>query len=163
MVQACSSPDTSEVRKATSGCSYGRKFHIMHFPSCRVWDVNDGSLVNRLDHHSDLVLCLRFNSDTMVTASWVLCILVSIYMTLYWGEPEGAPHRRVCCEFSIYIYRTSCRKSLPARILRVIASCVNSNHKRTHHCNVNDMNDIDTNHERSTSTRMETIARGGVH
>ena len=31
----------------------------------------------------------------------------------------------------IYIYCTSCRKSLPARILRVIASCVNSNHKRT--------------------------------
>ena len=60
------------------------------------------------------------------------------------------------CNF-IYIYRTSCRKSLPARILRVIASCVNSNHKRTRHCNVND---IDTNHERSTSTRMETIARG---
>ena len=55
------------------------------------------------------------------------------------------------------MYRTSCRKSLPARILRVIASCVNSNHKRTHHCNVND---IDTNYERSTSTRMETIARG---
>ena len=52
------------------------------------------------------------------------------------------------------MYRTSCRKSLPACILRVIASCVNSNHK---HCNVND---IDTNHERSTSTRMETIARG---
>ena len=80
-----------------------------------------------------------------------------------WGEPERAPHRRVCCEFSIYlyffisIYRTSCRKSLPARILRVIASCVNSNHKRTHYCNVND---LDTNHERSTSTRMETIAHG---
>ena len=53
-----------------------------------------------------------------------------------WGEPEQAPHRRVCCEF--YIYRTSCRKPLPACILRVIASCVNSNHKRTHHCNVND-------------------------
>ena len=77
-----------------------------------------------------------------------------------WGEPERAPHRRVCCEFSIYlfiyffiyIYRTSCRKSLPARILRVIASCVNSNHKRTHHCK--------TRTERSTSTRMETIARG---
>ena len=59
--------------------------------------------------------------------------------------------------FVIYIYRTSCRKSLPARILRVIASCVNSNHKRTHHCNVND---LDTHHERSTSTRMETIACG---
>ena len=57
----------------------------------------------------------------------------------------------------LYIYRTSCRKSLPARILRVIASCVNSNHKRTHHCNIND---LDTNHERSTSTRMETIAHG---
>ena len=44
-------------------------------------------------------------------------------MTL-WGEPERAPHRRVCCKFSIYIYiyiylcRTSCRKSLPALILR---------------------------------------------
>ena len=74
-------------------------------------------------------------------------------LLINWGEPERAPHRRVCCEFSIYlfiyIYRTSCRKSLPARILRVIASCVNSNHKRTHHCNVND---IDTN--------VETIARG---
>ena len=83
------------------------------------------------------------------------------YQECNWGEPERAPHRRVCCEFSIYlflyIYRTSCRKSLPARILRVIASCVNSNHKRTHHCNVKD---CDTNHERSTSTRMETIARG---
>ena len=32
----------------------------------------------------------------------------------------------------LYIYRTSCRKSLPARILRVIASCVNSNRKRIH-------------------------------
>ena len=42
----------------------------------------------------------------------------------------------------LYIYRMACRKSLPARILRVIASCVNSNHKRTQHCNVND---IDTN------------------
>ena len=31
---------TSEVRKATSGCSYR-------------------SVVNRLDHHSDLVYCLR--------------------------------------------------------------------------------------------------------
>ena len=45
-----------------------------------------------------------------------------------WGEPERAPHRRVCCKFSVYIYiyfyRTSCRKSLPARILRVLASCV---------------------------------------
>ena len=23
---------------------------------------------------------------------------------IYWGEPERAPHRRVCCKFSIYIY-----------------------------------------------------------
>ena len=22
-----------------------------------------------------------------------------------WGEPERAPHRRVCCEFSIYLFR----------------------------------------------------------
>ena len=21
-----------------------------------------------------------------------------------WGEPERAPHRRVCCEFSIYLF-----------------------------------------------------------
>ena len=67
-------PGTSEVRKATSGCSYGGNYH-MHFPSCRVWDVNDGSLVNRLDHHSGWVLCLRFNSDTMVTGSSVMCIV----------------------------------------------------------------------------------------
>jgi len=49
-----------------------------------------------------------------------------------WGEPERAPHRRVCCgislslSLSIYISRTSCRKSLPALILRVLASFVNS-------------------------------------
>ena len=55
----------------------------MHFSSCRVWDVNDGSLVNRLDHHSDWVVCLRFNSDTMVTGSEVLCIVYLLYMTLY--------------------------------------------------------------------------------
>ena len=39
----------------------------------------------------------------------------------------------------VYVCRTSCRKSLPSRILRVIASCVNST--RTHYvplrnCNV---------------------------
>ena len=51
----------------------------MHFPSCRVLDLNDGSLVNRLDHHSGPVLCVRFNSDTMVTGSGVLCILVYIH------------------------------------------------------------------------------------
>ena len=35
-----------------------------------------------------------------------------------WGEPERAPHRRLCCEFSIYsMYRTSCHKSLPGCIL----------------------------------------------
>ena len=87
-----------------------------------------------------------------------------------WGEPERAPHRRVCCEFSIYffiyiylyIYRTSCRKSLPARILRVIASCVNSNHKRTQVTIACNVNDIDTNHERSTSTRMERAVRGYI-
>ena len=75
----------------------------------------------------------------------------------HWGEPERAPHRRVCCEFSIFIifYRTSCRKSLPARILRV--ALIQTTNELTI------VNDIDTNHanhERSTSTRMETIARG---
>ena len=84
-----------------------------------------------------------------------------------WGEPERAgPHRRVCCEFSIYLfislYLSIVRravKSLPARILRVIASCVNSNHKRTHHSEVPHTT-TETRTERSTSTRMETIARG---
>ena len=55
----------------------------MHFPSCRVWDVNDGSLVNRLDYHSGTVFCVRFNSDTLVTGSLVLCIVYLLYMTLY--------------------------------------------------------------------------------
>ena len=41
------------------------------------------------------------------------------------SEPQL--HRRVCCKFSICMYRTSCRKSLPGRILRVLASCVISN------------------------------------
>ena len=27
----------------------------------------------------------------------------------YWGEPERAPHRRVCCKFSIYVCRTGKR------------------------------------------------------
>ena len=59
----------------------------MHFPSCRVWDVNDGSLVNTLDHHHAPVHSFRFNSDTMVTGSEVLCILVSIIcMTLYYSN-----------------------------------------------------------------------------
>jgi len=53
----------------------------MHFLSCRVWDVSDGSLVNRLDHHSDSVMSLRFNSDTLVTGSWVLCMFVPTYVT----------------------------------------------------------------------------------
>ena len=71
----------SEVWKATciSGCSYDAVSH-MHFPSCRVWDVSDGSLVNRLVHHGDEVLSLRFNSDTLVTGSQVLCIFVPTYM-----------------------------------------------------------------------------------
>ena len=54
----------------------------MHFPSCRVWDVNDGSLVNRLDHHSGPVQSLKFNSDTMVTCSWVLCIVYLSHVKL---------------------------------------------------------------------------------
>jgi len=52
----------------------------MHFPSCRVWDVNDGSLVNTLVHHRSSVNSLRFNSDTLVTGSAVLRILVPTYM-----------------------------------------------------------------------------------
>ena len=71
----------SEVWKATciSGCNYAAVSH-MHFPSCRVWDVNDGSLVNRLDHHGDAVFSLRFNSDTLVTGSEVLCIYICTYI-----------------------------------------------------------------------------------
>jgi len=28
----------------------------------------------------------------------------TLLVCYYWGEPEQAPHRRVCCKFSIYIY-----------------------------------------------------------
>ena len=71
----------SEVWKATciSGCNYAAVSH-MHFPSCRVWDVSNGSLVNRLVHHSDEVFSLRFNSDTLVTGSQVLFIFVPTHM-----------------------------------------------------------------------------------
>jgi len=58
---------------------YAAVSHV-HFPSCRVWDVNDGSIVNTLAHHSDAVYCLKFNSDTLVTGSEVLCIFVPTYM-----------------------------------------------------------------------------------
>ena len=44
----------------------------------------------------------------------------SINVRFSWGEPERAPH---CCKFSIYMYRTSCRKSLPALILRIYVMC----------------------------------------
>jgi len=80
----------------------------------------------------------------------------------YWGEPERAPHRRVCCKFSIYIYIyisvvrraasqflllfcvcqtyiccTSCCKSLPAPILCIpLSSCVISKTTRTVWCSV---------------------------
>jgi len=71
----------SEVWKATciSGCSYDAASR-MHFPSCRVWDVSNGSLVNRLVHQGSAVLSLRFNSDTLVTGSVVMCIFVPTYM-----------------------------------------------------------------------------------
>ena len=73
---------------------------------------------------------------------WILCFIIVDKII---GASLSKPHiDEFAVNFpyiSLYlsIYRTSCRKSLPARILRVIASCVNSNHKRTHHCNVNDL------------------------
>ena len=47
-----------------------------------------------------------------------------LHHLVYWGEPKWAPHRRFCCGICLlyYIYRTSCRKSHPALILRVLAS-----------------------------------------
>ena len=72
----------SEVWEATciSGCNF-TVVSYMHFPSCRVWDVSDGSLVNRLDHHHGTVFSLRFNSDILVTGSAVMCIFVPTYYT----------------------------------------------------------------------------------
>ena len=48
--------------------------YLLHFPSYRVWDVNEGSTVNTLVHHISAVYCLKFNSDTLVTGSKVLRI-----------------------------------------------------------------------------------------
>ena len=81
----------------------------------------------------------------------------------YWGEPERAPHRRVCCEFSIYlflyIYLCIVRRAVNHFLL---VFCVSLRHALIQTTNelTSNVNDIDTNHERSTSTRMETIARG---
>ena len=45
------------------------------------------------------------------------CAALSASTKTNWGEPERAPHRRVCCEFS-YVY--SYRKLFVALILGVI-------------------------------------------
>ena len=79
--------------------------------------------------------------------------------TVYWGEPERAPHRRVCCEFSIYFFISIVRRAVNHFLL---VFCVSLRHALIQTTN-EQANDIDTNHanhERSTSTRMETIARG---
>ena len=46
--------------------------HIYFVPICRVWDVNNGSMVKTLVHHTEAVMHLKFNSNTMVTSSRVL-------------------------------------------------------------------------------------------
>ena len=74
----------------------------------------------------------------------------------YWGEHERAPPRQLRCEFSIYIflsfYRTSCRKSLPALIWRILTSCVNSKMIHMHAwceystCSMDDGDNTDGDH-----------------
>ena len=115
-------------------CYAPRQTHILMTCTCNC-SMHIQHNVMQLFHANSAPACTRSRSPHNVLHS------PSIYAAQFFLYQE--------CN-----YRTSCRKSLPARILRVIASCVNSNHK---HCNVND---LDTNHERSTSTRMETIAHG---
>ena len=88
-------------------------------------------------------------------------MLIPSSMRSSWGEPERAPHRRVCCEFSIYLYISIVRRAVNHFLL---VFCVSLRHALIQTTNeLTIVNDIDTNHanhERSTSTRMETIARG---
>jgi len=48
-------------------------------------------------------------------------------VNLYWGDPERATHRRVCCEFVLYFFvcicSTSCCKSLTA-LSYFVHSCI---------------------------------------
>ena len=80
-----------------------------------------------------------------------------VKLTTNWGKPERAPHRRVCCGISLYIiYHMSCRKSLPALILRVLVSFVNS--KTIHQWPTTCTQREGTNHHTSSmaTVRMET-------
>ena len=69
------------------------------------------------------------NGPTSINFGLAPCTLILSlsFVSLYWGEPERAPHRWVCCGICLYIhiiYRTSCHKSLPALVLRVLVSFV---------------------------------------
>ena len=63
------------------------------------------------------------------TMLYILLVLHQLFLFLYIriiGASLSEPH---IDEFAVnlYMYRTSCRKSLPGRILRVLESCVISN------------------------------------
>ena len=63
-------------------------------------------------------------------------------------------------EFAVnFPCRTSCCESLPACILHVLASCINSNHKRLAIAMYVTCNDIDL--EELETVRMETTVRSG--
>ena len=135
-------------------CYAPRQTHILMTCTCNC-SMHIQHNVMQLFHANSAPACTRSRSPHNVLHSPSYIIFGASLSEPHIDEfAVNFPYIYLFIYFFIYIYRTSCRKSLPARILRVIASCVNSNHKRTHHCNVND---IDTNHERSTSTRMETI------
>jgi len=89
------------------------------------WDLGYDELISNFDVCTLQTRRLEHKFCTMFKIVHNLISFPPILVPRYsWGEPERAPHRRVCCKFSLslslsYICRTSCRKSLPDLILRL--------------------------------------------
>ena len=81
-----------------------------------------------------LKLCYALRQTHILMTCTCNCSMLAhftIYMQLLHANSapactrSGSPHNVLHSpSIFIYLYRTSCRKSLPARILRVLASCV---------------------------------------
>ena len=110
-------PEVGESARAMASTARQKRSYLHHQGEFQLQNCTVGTV-----HDSDHEGVVRI----FVGHSYHSNELFTLY---YWGERERAPHRRVCCKFSIYIYicmyRTSCRKSL------LLLFCVSATLRRT--------------------------------